>query len=226
MDLGRGLTFATHDAEWLKKVAIGTLISFVPILNFAATGYSMDVLRNVSQGRETPLPEWNNLGEQFVRGLLGTIVQFLWSMPIMILGCPLFFIATLTAAQTSNGDEPGALAGVAFGCVGLLMALGALALAPFTMAAYTRYAITNQFSEALPGPVLREVRSSFRPWLLILLAAIAFGIVAALLAVCTFGVGYLLLFPLIFYMQLVTAHWFAQAHRESTGGLAAPPSMV
>lgn len=226
MDFKRGLTFVTQDQNWLSKVGVGTLISLVPILNFAGIGYSMDVTRNVAQGRETPLPEWSDLGNQFVRGLLGTVVQFLWSLPILLVACPLYAVVLTGVAATSQGEDVGTGGSLAIAGVGLLIALGALALAPFTMVAFTRYAITNSFSEAMPGPVLREMRGHFRPWGSILLAALAFGVLFGVFSICTFGIGYLLIIPLAFYVQLVVAHWYAQAHRESTGGYATPPSMV
>jgi hypothetical protein len=224
MDLKRGVTFPTLDPQWVVKVLIGTLISFVPILNFVAIGYAMDTSRNVYHGRETPLPEWNDFGGQFIRGLLGAVIQFVWSIPLLLLTCP--FIFTIISSIDPETGALNAAGGVAFVCLPLLIVLGALVLAPFIMTALTRYAVTNQFSEAMPGPVLREVRSSIRPWLVILAASIGIGIVAALLQVCTLGFGAILFVPLAFYMQLVMAHWYAQAHRAATGGVSTPPTMV
>jgi hypothetical protein len=224
MDLKRGLTFVTRDPEWIVKVLIGTVISLVPILNFTAIGYALDVTRNVNNERETPLPEWNDFGSQFIRGLLAAIIQFIWSLPLLVLLCPLM-IPVISAANSESGDPSGGAAAVAF-CVPILILIGVLVLTPFTMAANTRFAITNQFSEAMPGPVIREVRANWKPWYIILAAAIGFGLVAAAFSLCTFGFGSILLIPLSFYMQLVVAHWYAQAHRESTGGASIPPSMV
>jgi hypothetical protein len=64
------------------------------------------------------------------------------------------------------------------------------------------------------------------PWLTILAVGIGVAVLAGAIQFCTFGLGSLLIIPLTFYMQLVTAHWYAQAHRLSTGGAATPPSMV
>jgi hypothetical protein len=161
MDLKRGLTFPTLDPQWIVKVLIGTLISFIPILNFVGIGYSLDVTRNVSHGQETPLPEWNDFGGQFIRGFLAVIIQLLWALPLLVLSCPLLlvFVASLDpeTGQVSGGG------GVLLACLPFLILIGAVALSPFFMAATTRFAITNQFSEAMPGPVIREVRGNFRP---------------------------------------------------------------
>lgn len=224
MDLKRGLTFPTLDPQWIVKVLIGTLISLVPILNFVSVGYSLDVTRNVHNGQETPLPEWNDFGGQFIRGLLAVVIQLIWSLPLLVLVCP--FIFTIIGSVDADTGQLTSTGGAAIACLPILIIVGALVLAPFIMAANTRFAITNQFSEAMPGPVIREVRSNLRPWFTILAVAIGFGILAAALNFCTFGIGSLLFIPLSFYMQLVVAHWYAQAHRQSGGGVPMPPSMV
>jgi hypothetical protein len=225
MNFAGGLRFPLDDQGWLSKVAIGTLISLVPVLNWAATGYMLDVVHNVVRGRETPLPEWDNLGDKFVRGLIGVLIQFLWTLPILIFICPMVLIAIAGSAGSPDG-ELSAGAGVAMGCVGLLMALASLALAPITFVALSRYAVTNSFNEALPGPVLRQLRGNWGPWLTILLALFAVGIVATILVMCTFGIGALLFIPFVFYLQLVQGHWMAQAYRQSVDNQTLPPSMV
>lgn len=224
MDLKRGLTFPTLDPQWVVKVLIGSLISLVPFLNFVGIGYALDVTRNANNGQETPLPEWNDFGNQFIRGLLAVIIQFLWTLPLALLACPLL-IPMISAINSESGELGPGMTTIA-ACVPILILVGALVLTPFIMAATTRFAITNQFSEAMPGPVLREVRGNLRPWLIILAAGIGFGLFAVVLYVCTFGLGAILFIPLSFYMQLVVAHWYAQAHRQSTGGVPTPPSMV
>ena len=224
MDLKRGLTFPTRDPQWIVKVLIGTLISFVPILNLVAVGYALDTSRNVYHGRETPLPEWNDFGGQFMRGLLSAIIQVLWSLPLLLLACPL--IVTIIGSIDSETGSLTTGGGAAVACLSILLVLAWLVLTPLIMTAATRYAVTNQFSEAMPGPVLREVRGNLRPWLVILAAAIGFGVVVFAIQFCTLGLGAILIIPLTFYMQLVVAHWYAQAHQTATGAAVAPSSMV
>jgi hypothetical protein len=224
MDLKRGFIFPTRDPQWVVKVLIGTLITLVPILNFAAVGYAMHTSRNVYEDRETPLPEWNDFGGHFRRGFLGVVVQFLWSIPVLLVTCPfIFIIISSVDAEAGTLTETG---GAAFICLPILMALTSLILTPFMMTAFTRYAVTNQFGEAMPGPVLREVRRNIRPWLLITATTIGLVMLATALPFCTFGFGTILIIPFVFYIQLVLAHWYAQAHQASTGENVAPWSMV
>jgi hypothetical protein len=197
-------------------------------LNFAAIGYAMDALRNVYHGRET-LPTWDELGTLFVRGLMVIVIQFLWFLPLLVLLCPALLLIGGAGALSGN-EEPGALFALANVCVWGLYAVAALALAPLTLAAQARFAVSNNFSDALPGPVWAEVRGNFRPWLIVLGFAIVLGILLSIVSVplvlLTFGLGVFLLLPLQFYLQLVMAHWQAQAHRESVGPATLPTSML
>lgn len=47
MDFGRAISYIRQDPSWLIKVLLGSIITIVPLLNFAALGYSLDVTRNV-----------------------------------------------------------------------------------------------------------------------------------------------------------------------------------
>jgi hypothetical protein len=69
MDFGRAFNYVYEDEKWFEKVAVGALISLVPILNFALSGYMADVIRNVANGETRPLPDWQDLGDFFMKGL-------------------------------------------------------------------------------------------------------------------------------------------------------------
>ncbi len=230
MDFKRGLSFMTQDPQWIAKVVIGTLVSLVPILNFAAIGYTMDVVRNVYGGREVPLPEWDRFGDKFVRGLIAVVIQFLWALPLFVLLCPFYAVLFATLPASPEAQDPNVATVLGIACLGLLMGIISLLLTPFIMVAQVRYAVTNSFGEALPVPVWQELRRNIRPWLLIMLFFFVVGIVMALIVgvviVCTFGLGGVLVIPFAFYMQLVAAYLYAQAHREAAGASTLPPSMV
>ena len=80
MDIGSAFTYMFDDQDWLKKIAIGggiTLgaIILLPILVGLAlflplSGYMLETLKNVRDGRPTPLPEWANFGDLFSKGLM------------------------------------------------------------------------------------------------------------------------------------------------------------
>lgn len=233
MSLGRGLRYIFADPNWIVKVLIGSLLTLVPILNFAATGYMFEVVREVAAGRDTPLPEWNNFGDKLLRGFIGAVIGFLWTLPVLILACPMGIIAGVSGSNAPDGT-PSTSASLAIGCLGILVLMVSLALTPLALAAQARYAVTNDFSAALPGAVLQQVRSNLGAWLSMFGALIGIGvgvgIVAALLIVVTVGLALCLLVPLAFvfgfYYVLAQAHWMGQAYRISTGNPSLPPRMV
>ena len=68
MDVTKSITYIFQDKRWFTKLLIGWLVSLVPILNFAFTGYSTETIKNVENKREFPLPEWDDFGKKFVLG--------------------------------------------------------------------------------------------------------------------------------------------------------------
>ncbi|PKO21777.1 MAG: hypothetical protein CVU38_12955, partial [Chloroflexi bacterium HGW-Chloroflexi-1] len=72
MDIGKSFTYMFEDPDWLRKLGIGTLvgligivfspilIGFIPLLMLM--GYTLDVVRNTMDGRQYPLPEWEDWG--------------------------------------------------------------------------------------------------------------------------------------------------------------------
>ena len=225
MDFGRGFNYVRQDPNWLVKTLLGSVISMVPILNFAALGYSMDVLRNVYNGQETPLPEWGeNFGDRWVRGLLATIVQVVYMLPVILLYCVGIGLAGGLGAALSgtgaDGDAAGAGVGALVLCLVPVVILAALFLAVLGMIGQARYAISNDFGTAMRfGEVLAEFRRNAGRWLMLILMLFVLALGLGLGMAVTCGLGVLL----SFYFYLVQSHWLAQAYRESAGEIQ--PSM-
>ena len=59
MNIGKAFSYPFEDDEWLTKLFLGAIVSAVPILNFAWTGYTVDILRNVTDGVSLPMPDWS-----------------------------------------------------------------------------------------------------------------------------------------------------------------------
>ena len=80
------LAYMFKDTNWVSKILVGALIGIVPILNFATSGYAVQVVRNIRDDQPPPLPEWsNNLGKFFMEGLKLFVIGILYSIPIGIL---------------------------------------------------------------------------------------------------------------------------------------------
>ena len=70
MEIGKAFTFVTEDEGWIKKLAIGAVFVLVPFLILLVIGYQILIIRNVIDGKDRPLPEWEDFGQLFKDGLI------------------------------------------------------------------------------------------------------------------------------------------------------------
>lgn len=160
MDVGKAIRFVFEDELWVSKILLGAVISLVPIFGgIALVGYGIAVVRNVSQGLLRPLPSWDRIGEFFVDGLLFTVALLVYSLPLLILTCPIALVWLLPVAAADTGDLPAILASIAglfsagVGCLAFLYALFLWVLYPVIQ---IRYAETGKLAACLQfGEVFR-----------------------------------------------------------------------
>ena len=220
MDFGKAFSFVFEDERWLNKVLIGGLITMVPIVNFATLGYMIKVAQNVAQGNPRPLPEWNEFGEHFSRGLNDVILRIVYALPVIIPVALLYCvsiglaISASSAGSDSAASGAGALVGGLFFCIIPIAFIVGLVLALLTGAAQARYAATNSLSEGLRfRDVIATVRSNPQPWLMLLLMAIVANFVGGLGSIALF-VG---VFFTAFYSQCVFGHALGQTMAQQGG---------
>lgn len=87
MDIARAFTYVTDDENWQNKVIITLILGLIPILNLAVIGWMMDLIRNMLDGYENPMPDWDNLGSQIgdrlVAGLMTAIAGVVYLLPLI-----------------------------------------------------------------------------------------------------------------------------------------------
>jgi hypothetical protein len=87
----------------MSKLFIGALISAIPILNFAWTGYTVDIFRNVSKRVSTPLPDWSDFGDKFLKGLQIWAAGIIYLLPVIILLCtPIGYLGVQASLDLSD----------------------------------------------------------------------------------------------------------------------------
>jgi hypothetical protein len=225
MDIGKSFSYVFEDQQWLKKVLIGGIINLIPIVNFAATGYWLEETKRVYEGRELPLPEWDNFGGYFMKGLVTFVATLIYSLPAILVYCCAFLILPLVSGgTTTNGRSTGgsgplqSIAGIAFACAGCLIALYVIALILFLPAAFVRYATTEQFGTFFQfGPAWQLIQTNIGGYVMavvvfVIAAAIA-GIVGGI--VCGVGAAFT-----GFWASLVGAYLFGNFAK---GASLAPP---
>ena len=227
MDFGKAFTFMFDDPNWLRKLGIGTLVGLLgivlmPILIgviplIMVVGYTLDALRNVVDGKEFPMPEWNEWGDFLIRGLKLTVAFVVWSLPIFIIIIPLFIGTALTGNQSNAGPAFGVLLITCSSCLTFLWGLFLLLISP---AIYIRLAVTGRLGAAFEvGKLWALTRDNLGNVILALILVFVAGLIAAVigsLGLLLLCVGFLITVPLATLWQyLVQAHLFGQIGRYS-----------
>jgi len=141
MDIGSSFTYMFEDENWIKKLLIGGIVTIIPIVNFAALGYLVQVIRNTRDGHPTPLPEWDQFGAYFMDGLWIFLIILVYMIPVILLAC---LQGIGTAALGSNKDAE-SVVGILSACFSCLMGLWSLVFAVLVPAILIRYAEVGEF---------------------------------------------------------------------------------
>lgn len=147
MNIGKSFSFMFEDKQWISKLGLGALLTFVPILNFAWTGYMVALIRNVMADAQEPLPNWDDFGKKLTDGLMLAVAGLVYALPIIIVFClPLSFMI-VPAILAGESDFQGIAEAVAgFGtvlffcllCVFIMYTLVLSVVYPAIMVLYAR----------------------------------------------------------------------------------------
>lgn len=80
---------------WVKRSILLGLVSCVPILNFTATGYTLNWAREVPYGGRTPLPKGIVTGKNFELGFYAFVLSLVFSLGLGVVSVLLAFIPLL-----------------------------------------------------------------------------------------------------------------------------------
>jgi hypothetical protein len=104
MDIGKSFSFPFEDKQWISKLGLGAVITMVPILNFAWSGYMVELIRNVMNNAQEPLPNWDDFGKKFTDGLILFLAGLVYSLPMLVVICLPLSIMVIPAILAGNGD--------------------------------------------------------------------------------------------------------------------------
>ncbi|NPV65853.1 MAG: DUF4013 domain-containing protein [Anaerolineae bacterium] len=89
MDIARAFTYVTEDENWQNKTVITLVIGVIPLINLAAIGWMLDLINNMLDGQQKPMPDWDDLSNQFVdrwsRGLMVAIAAVIYVIPLIVI---------------------------------------------------------------------------------------------------------------------------------------------
>lgn len=227
MELGKSVTYIFQDKRWPTKLLIGWLVSLVPILNFAFTGYVTQTIRNVEQRMDDPMPEWDDFGKKFVLGFYIWLAGIVYAIPIILISI-IFVVPVAIAGEGNVSDTMGTImagTGLVVSCVIILYSLALSLLLPAANINLARKETLGSVFEI--GEFFRIFRANtgdyLVAWIMTLVWSIVIGVVAGLL------VAVLLIIPCIGWIAafligavvsvavpLVYAHLFGQVAAKDT----------
>jgi len=230
MDIGKAFSYPFEDDEWLSKLFLGAIVSAVPILNFAWTGYTVDIVRNVSDGVSLPLPDWSDFGDKFVKGFLIWAAGLIYSLPALIIAClPLGFLTLPAILEGSDLSDTfiSVFAGIGIFLICLLV-LYLLVLSFYFPAVYINFARKGTFGSCFEiGEIIKIVSNNtseyLTAWLISIVGAILVGIIIAV-AIGLLGwilcIGWIIAWLISaigsVYMYVIFSHLFGQVSAEKS----------
>lgn len=218
MDFGKAFIFVSEDKDWVRKVAVGgilTLFAWLIVPIFLILGYQIEVMRRVVNQDPEPLPAWEEWGRLFTDGLAIWAGGFIYALPAVLLAlCSM--IIWLPAA---TGDET--LAGLSIAgivVIACLFILFGLALAFIIPALYIQYVGQGDFGSMFRfREVLDIARNNLVSIIIIILVMVVANFLLGLVTwipIC----GQLILLPAgNFWISVATAYLYGQIAGRSEG---------
>lgn len=211
MDFGKAFSFVFEDEDWLKKIGLAGIISLIPLLGqFVVAGWGFEIIRRVMEEDPEPLPDFSEFGDYLVKGLLVSLVIFVFFLPVIIIqGCNASIIPFLEQAD----DTLATAFGILTSCIVCLTLVYSIVMGFFLPAAIGNFAATGELRAAFRfGEIFQLVKKNVGAYLLVILGSWVAGLVASLgVIACVIGV----LFTSA-YSAAVTSHLIGQAYSKAT----------
>lgn len=245
MNVGKAVRYAFEDKDWPSKLGVALLVGIVPILNFAFSGYMVEVLRRVAQGEERPLPDWSNLGDYFIKGLYVLAASLAYGLVPSLITMPLILLASFGPLlaipfmeQMDEGMAVAALIIFSVLFVGLMLLAMALSLvvSVVQMAGLLRFATGRQQLEEFfyLRDNLNYVRNHIGQIVVLYLIVMGIGLAIVLPVVCIYFflalipvcgplLGMALMMGVNVLISLFSTHLYGQLARQT--GLVSPAAL-
>jgi hypothetical protein len=222
MEIGKAFTFVTEDDSWIKKLAIGAVFVLIPFLILLLIGYQILIIRNVIDGKDNALPEWDEFGQLFIDGLIMVVTVFVYALPMILL--IICSAAVGAATSDSGGMSGGAIVGVSLlSCLAVLLGI---ALAFITPALYIQYARTGEFGSMFQfSEVIAVTRENLVDILIVILVSMVANVAVSLvstIAVITICGPIIVSLAGTAWVMFATGHLYGQIGRKMSNKALEP----
>jgi len=189
INYGKAFSFMFEDKNWVGKMFLGAVFNLLSVILIGIPfilGYLLELAKNSSQGKEIPLPEWDNLGDKFVRGLIYLVIIIIYSIP----GVILHFIPCVGY------------------CLGPLYSLALLFILPYVT---LKYALTGNFEDVFRfNEMFDFIQRNINSLIIVVLLSIALEIIA-MFGLLALVVG--ILFT-VFWASLAIFYLYGKVYQE------------
>ena len=221
MDFGLAFSFVFEDEDWVKKLAIASVLCLTVVGIIPVLGWGLEVIRRVIKEEPEPLPDWSEFGQYFVKGLLILLVIFIYNLPITILGACNAAAGTLLGSMGEDFAEP--LIWILTSCLSCLYILYGLGVSLILPAALGNYAASGEFGSVFKlGEIFKIVKDNLGNYGLVFLGMLLSYIIVPLGTVaCGIGIAVTTAYAILF-----NSHLMGQAYKVAAPGGELPAEPI
>jgi hypothetical protein len=192
-----------RDENWKTKLAIGGLVSIIPIFNFLLYGYMIDIMKLIYNGVDDKLPEFKIIA-QLIEGIYGLIIVFVYiSIPTIILVGYLLIMGA-SISLVSNTEGLSTIIALISVVIMILFIIVFVIFALATPIVLSHYAYTNKLSSIFEFKTIFKILK--KTWLDILIFNIVLYIAIMILEVVISVIAFLCTMTIIL---IPVAIWIA-----------------
>ena len=221
MDFGLAFSYVFEDEDWVKKLALASVLCLTVIGIIPVLGWGLEVIRRVIKEDPEPLPDWSEFGQYFVKGLLVSLVSFVYFLPIIIIGsCNAGFGALL---GNTGEDFATPLIWILTTCLSCIYFIYGVGISLVIPAALGNYAASGEFGSVFKlGEIFRIVKNNLGNYGLVFLGMLLAYIIAPLgLFACVIGVAVTTAYAVLF-----NSHLMGQAYKVAVPGGKLPSGPI
>ena len=189
MDFGLAFSYVFEDEDWVKKLAVASVLCLTVIGIIPVLGWGLEVIRRVIKEEPEPLPDWSEFGQYFVKGLLILLVIFIYNLPITVLGACNAGAGTLLGNMGEDFAAP--VIWILTSCLSCLYILYGLGVSLILPAALGNYAASGEFGSVFKlGEIFKIVKDNLGNYGLVFLGMLLSYIIVPLGTVaCGIGIA-------------------------------------
>jgi hypothetical protein len=215
VDISRAFKAPFEDPDWVKKTLLGWLWFLLFFTIPAVYGAMIEYVQRVSRG-DNRLPEWDDFGGKWVKGLLVFVAGFIYFLPVVVLGA-ILVVPLALSAQTNAEGLTGLLAGGM--CLFWVVAAAySIAVSILFYAAIVNYAMKGHFGAFFEvSEILAKVKvpGYWMAWLFTIVVSIAASAITSVLT-ATY-IGGILVGAVVYLESMMIAHLFGQWATDAYG---------